>query len=99
MSLLLMFATKIDGKNTKLLLALIIQLRVVWDKVLSFDGFSSPKRLPQFIPCLINRQSWLINSVSVLYSHGRGKVSMPQNLYRKVLNYVLYYEGSNRVGL
>ena len=93
-----MFATEIDGKNTKLLLASINRLRVVRDKLVSFDGLLSPKRLRQFIPRLINRQSWLKISVSVLYSHGRGKVSLPENLYRKVLNYVLHYKGSNGVG-
>ena len=65
---------------------------MVWDKLLCFDWLMSPKRPTQRISRRTSRQSWCISSDSVVYPIERGKVVAPENLYKDLLNFVLYQE-------
>ena len=77
-------------KNRKLLLAQIIHLILVWDKLLYFVWLMSSDRPSQPIPCLIGRHSRCITSDSVGYPDDKGKVRRPENFYIKVISYVHY---------
>ena len=81
-------------KLSQLFLVLITYFKLVFCNLMYFDLSMSPIKPSQPIPRLISSQSWCIRSASMVYPDGRGKLGMPENLYKNVNHYVLYQETS-----
>ena len=95
---LAMFPSTSLEKKKKLFSAYITRFVLVFSELLYFDWLISAKLLSPPFPCLISRQSLCKNSDSVVYSDMRGKIVMPENLYKNVLTYILHQECSDRIG-
>ena len=80
-----------------MVLALFCRLLLVVCKFLHFDWLISPEKFSQPILRLTSRQFRSISSDSVMHSDGRKKLCTPENLYEKVVKYLLYKECSKRI--
>ena len=94
-----MIPPKLSNKNSRLYLALIFRLILVYKNSLFFDWLKSLRRPSQPIPRLISRQSWCFSSDSVLYPIRRGKDSIQANLYENIINCFLHQEYSIELAL